>query len=186
MNRYEMVNIIDVNWGEGDQSRAEAMIKEEIAKAGGTVEESGGMGRRRLAYEIDGHSEGLYLLTLFSHPGEAVVSLQNALKLNPAVIRTLIVCAPSGTGVEKEEEKPSEPEPEPASASSPAADVEGGEKPSDAGPAPVSPVSPPAGGEEDTEEPAPVDVSGAGGTEEEAESGREAEEEKPKPNEEIK
>ncbi len=102
MNRYEMVNIIDVNWGEGDQSRAEEVIRQEITGAGGTVESIGGMGRRQLAYPIENHQEGLYLLTTFSHPAEGIASLQSRFKLHPAVIRTLIVRAPARVELEPE------------------------------------------------------------------------------------
>ena len=103
MKRYEMVNIIDVNWEEGDQSRAEEMIREEVSRAGGKVENIGGMGRRQLAYPIDDHLEGIYLLTHFSGPAEGIAPLQNRLKLNPAVIRTLIVRAPTAVEIEIEE-----------------------------------------------------------------------------------
>ena len=108
-----MVNIIDVNWEEGDQSRAEAMISEEISRVGGEIESIGGMGRRQLAYPIEDHLEGIYLLTLFSGPPEGITLLQNRLKLNPAVIRTLIVRAAAPVKIEIDE-----PVPETADASS--------------------------------------------------------------------
>ncbi len=91
MNRYEMVNIIDVNWGEGDPARAQKMIAEEIAGAGGELDDSGTMGRRRLAYPVNNHTEGLYLVSHFRHSPEGLVPLRDSLKLNTAVLRTLLV-----------------------------------------------------------------------------------------------
>ncbi len=106
MNYYEMINIIDAAWEDGDLSRAEEMISGEIVKAGGEVRDIGSMGRRKLAYVIDGHSEGLYLLSHFTHPPEGLVALRDSLKLHPAVIRTLVVRHKIRPGIElgKEEE----------------------------------------------------------------------------------
>ena len=91
MNRYEMVNIIDANWQDGEPAPAQKMISEEITRSGGTVEDIGSMGRRKLAYPINRKTEGLYLVSHFSHSPQGLVPLRDSLKLNPAVIRTLLV-----------------------------------------------------------------------------------------------
>ncbi len=111
MNRYEMVNIIDVNWGEGETAPAQKMISEEIARAGGTVEDIGSMGRRRLAYPIDRKKDGIYIVSHFLHSPEGVVPLRDSLKLNPAVIRTLLVRYRGQPGAIPREEVPKKEEP---------------------------------------------------------------------------
>lgn len=111
MNRYEMVNIIDVNWGEGETAPAQKMISEEIARAGGTVEDIGSMGRRRLAYPIDRKKDGIYIVSHFLHSPEGVVPLRDSLKLNPAVIRTLLVRYRGQPGAIPREEVPEKEEP---------------------------------------------------------------------------
>lgn len=110
MNRYEMVNIIDVNWENGDPDPARKMISEEIAKAGGTLEDIGSMGRRKLAYPINRQSEGLYLVSRFLHSPEGLVPLRDNLKLNSAVIRTLLVRYRGQPGIVPIGEKPAETE----------------------------------------------------------------------------
>lgn len=112
MNRYEMVNIIDVNWKEGDQAAAEELVREEIGRGGGEVEDVGGMGRRRLAYEINDHGEGLYLISHFLYPPDEIASLQQRFKLNPAVLRTLVVRKNTRTETSPVEFTPKEPESE--------------------------------------------------------------------------
>jgi len=111
LNRYEMVNIIDVNWGEGETAPAQKMISEEIARAGGTVEDIGSMGRRRLAYPIDRKKDGIYIVSHFLHSPEGVVPLRDSLKLNPAVIRTLLVRYRGQPGAIPREEVPKKEEP---------------------------------------------------------------------------
>lgn len=92
MNTYEMVNIIDVTSEIDDKlSQAEEMIKQEIIKAGGKIIDIGSMGEMKLAYPINDHTEGLYLLSHFTLPPESVVNLRDSLKLNNSVIRSLIV-----------------------------------------------------------------------------------------------
>ena len=106
-----MVNIIDVNWGEGETAPAQKMISEEIARAGGTVEDIGSMGRRRLAYPIDRKKDGIYIVSHFLHSPEGVVPLRDSLKLNPAVIRTLLVRYRGQPGAIPREEVPEKEEP---------------------------------------------------------------------------
>ena len=86
-----MVNIVNAQWSDGDVSRAQEMISGEIAKAGGEVLNIGSMGRRKLAYPINGQGEGLYVVSHFNHPTEGLIPLRDSLKLNTPVIRTLIV-----------------------------------------------------------------------------------------------
>ena len=106
MNRYEMVNIIDVNWENGELAPAQKMISEEIVKTGGTVENIGSMGRRKLAYPIGRRTEGLYLVSHLTLAPEGLVPLRDSLKLNPAVIRTLLIRYGGQPGFVLREETP--------------------------------------------------------------------------------
>ncbi|MDP8235675.1 MAG: 30S ribosomal protein S6 [Candidatus Erginobacter occultus] len=104
MNRYEMINIIDVNWEEGETAPAQKLISEEVARTGATLEDIGSMGRRKLAYPIEKHTEGLYLLSHFLQSPEGLIPLRDNLKLNPAVIRTLVLRYRGQPGIALEEE----------------------------------------------------------------------------------
>ncbi len=108
MSQYEMINIIDVNWEEGETAPAQKMISEEIVNTGGSLSDIGSMGRRKLAYPIDKKNEGLYLLSHFSHSPEGLVLLRDNLKLNPAIIRTLMLRYRGQPEIALEEE-PAEP-----------------------------------------------------------------------------
>ena len=92
MNTYEIVSIMNVAREEGDElSQAEETISREIVQAGGEVMDIGSMGQRKLAYPIEDYTEGLYILAHFMLPPEAVVTLRDSLKLNNAIIWSLIV-----------------------------------------------------------------------------------------------
>jgi small subunit ribosomal protein S6 len=91
LNHYEMLCILDAKLAEDEMRKAEEVVKMEIDKVKGRIENIESMGRRRLAYPIGIHNEGLYLLTRFSGPPASISALNSNLKLNSVFIRALIV-----------------------------------------------------------------------------------------------
>jgi small subunit ribosomal protein S6 len=57
----------------------------------GTVLETQHRGKRRLAYEIDRHREGIYIQMNYTGPGSAIAPLERAMRLSDEVIRYLTV-----------------------------------------------------------------------------------------------
>lgn len=62
-----------------------------ITTAGGTVEKGVVMGRRRLAYPIDRHAEGVYVLFWFQGDNAVLSTLNRQLRLNEEVVRHTVV-----------------------------------------------------------------------------------------------
>lgn len=62
-------------------------FKEVVEKNGGTVESAGKWEKRRLAYEINGHKEGNYVLMKFEAPGPVPNELNRLMRINDSVIR---------------------------------------------------------------------------------------------------
>jgi len=110
LNTYEMVSIIDVTREEeeGEQSKSEEIISQEIAKAGGEIMDIGSMGQRKLAYSIEDHTDGLYILSHFMIDPGTIVALRDSIKLNKAVIRNLIVRYKKPANIELETIEPEE------------------------------------------------------------------------------
>ncbi len=156
MNHYEMVSVIDVKWAEGNTAKAEELVKAELLKTGGKLEGMKDLGSRKLAYPIQGHKEGLYLLTYFAHPPEGIGALRNNIKLSQPIIRCLIVRAkarpPIGLDEEGAEGRPEskpgveprpEPKPEPEAEPRPEAETEVEPRPKpEPGPEPSLPPPP--------------------------------------------
>ena len=67
--------------------QAEALIK----KLGGSVDQSRGMGRRRLAFRISRQTEGYYHLIEFTLPADQIEELKRQLRLNESVVRFLVL-----------------------------------------------------------------------------------------------
>src|SRR3978361_871817 len=64
-----------------------------IRADGGTVDNVDIWGRRRLAYEIDKHTEGIYAVVNLTATSEATKELDRQLGLSEAVLRTKVLRA---------------------------------------------------------------------------------------------
>ncbi len=128
MNHYEMVSVIDVKWAEGNTAKAEELVKAELLKTGGELEGMKDLGSRKLAYPIQNHKEGLYLLTYFTHPPEGIGNLRNNIKLSQPIIRCLIVRTKASPPIELDE-KEAEPRPEAELGAEPRPEAEPGAEP---------------------------------------------------------
>ena len=59
---------------------------------GAEILETQHRGKRRLAYEIKKHREGVYVQMNYRAPGTAVATLERAMRLGDEVIRYLTIC----------------------------------------------------------------------------------------------
>lgn len=79
----------------------EEAVDEEIARYQGILQEQGASiletqhrGKRRLAYEIQGHREGIYIQMNFQSPGHVIALMERAMRLSERVIRYLTLKQP--------------------------------------------------------------------------------------------
>jgi len=91
MRRYEMMIILDPALEERTVQPSLDQFLTVVTTAGGTVDKVDIWGRRRLAYEIDKKTEGIYtIIDLVAEP-DTVKELDRQLNLNEAVMRTKIM-----------------------------------------------------------------------------------------------
>jgi small subunit ribosomal protein S6 len=91
MRRYEMMIILDPSLEERTVQPSLDQFLKVVTTAGGSVDKVDVWGRRRLAYEIDKKSEGIYtVIDLVAEP-DTVKELDRQLNLNEAVLRTKIL-----------------------------------------------------------------------------------------------
>jgi small subunit ribosomal protein S6 len=88
---YEGMFIIRADLDKDLKKKTEDFISGAITKEGGTVKDFTQWGKNRLAYKIKRRTEGLYILTHFSLPGERLTKVQKAYNLNENILKTLIV-----------------------------------------------------------------------------------------------
>jgi small subunit ribosomal protein S6 len=91
MRQYEMMIILDPSLEERTVQPSLDQFLTVVTSAGGTVDKVDVWGRRRLAYEIQKKSEGIYTVVELKAEPETVKELDRQLNLNEAVLRTKIL-----------------------------------------------------------------------------------------------
>lgn len=91
MNNYELVYIIQPNLDDDGVKAVDDRIGQAINGEDGTITNTAHWGKRRLAYPINGHFEGHYILHHLSMPPAALQNVERQLRLSEDVIRFLVV-----------------------------------------------------------------------------------------------
>jgi small subunit ribosomal protein S6 len=92
--RYELVYVVQPDATEQQVTDLATQVESIAQRMGGTVEKpeiAGLTGRRRLAYEIGHHKEGLYVLNVITGSGDLVKEIDRRLKVTDGLLRHLIV-----------------------------------------------------------------------------------------------
>ena len=95
-HQYELMVILDPEIDERTVAPSLDKFLNVIRNDGGTVDNIDIWGRRRLAYEINKKSEGIYAVVNFTANSDATVELDRQLKLSEAVMRTKVLRAEQG------------------------------------------------------------------------------------------
>lgn len=91
MNHYEAVVIIAGSVGEEDLPKIQEEIKGEFDKIKAVMRAKNSLGRRKLAYPIKKQHNGTYFVYNFDAEAETLESFEKAMRLNPQVLRHLVV-----------------------------------------------------------------------------------------------
>jgi small subunit ribosomal protein S6 len=91
LQQYELVTILSPQLGEEELPAAVGRINDFITSRGGEVVEVDQWGRRRLAYPIERHTEGNYVVTQLRLDAPRVAELDANLRISEDVIRHLLV-----------------------------------------------------------------------------------------------
>jgi small subunit ribosomal protein S6 len=91
MRRYELMVILDPDLEERTVQPSLDQLLGVVRQGGGSVEKIDVWGRRRLAYEINKKTEGIYAVVDVTAEPDDVAELDRQLRLNEAVLRTKVV-----------------------------------------------------------------------------------------------
>ena len=89
--QYELVYILPPDTTEQQVTELHEQLDAVVLRMHGTVEKTENWGRRRLAYEIGHHKEGVYVLEVINGSGELMKELDRRLRVMEQVIRHLVV-----------------------------------------------------------------------------------------------
>jgi len=91
MRVYEATYILKPDMEEDQVEKAKQKFSDYVTRNGGKVVNIDNWGKRKLAYEIDGHNEGIYILMKFNANPESVESLQRDLRISDDVIKSIVL-----------------------------------------------------------------------------------------------
>ncbi len=91
MRNYELMVILDPDLEERTVQPSLETCLNLVTQDGGSVESVDVWGRRRLAYEVDKKTEGIYAVVSLSAEPETVKELDRQLGLNESVMRTKVL-----------------------------------------------------------------------------------------------
>ena len=92
-HKYELMVILHPELDERQVAPNLDKFLKVITNAGGSIDNVDVWGKRRLAYEIQKKTEGIYAVVNFTATSEATVELDRQLKLSEAVLRTKVLRA---------------------------------------------------------------------------------------------
>ncbi|MEO0824772.1 MAG: 30S ribosomal protein S6 [Cyanobacteria bacterium J06635_15] len=88
---YETMYILRPDLGDEAVDQVIGKYQSLLTEQGSEILETQHRGKRRLAYEIDRHREGIYIQMNYNAPGNAIAPLERAMRLSEEVIRYLTV-----------------------------------------------------------------------------------------------
>ena len=91
MKAYELLFFVAPTISDEDRVAVMRRIETTIAEGAGKVDNVDEWGKRKLAYEINGLTDGDYTLVNFHADPQNVAELDRVLRINDAVVRHMIV-----------------------------------------------------------------------------------------------
>ena len=89
--QYELVYVLTPESSDEQVTEMHTQIEQIVQRFTGTIDKTENWGRRKLAYEIGHHREGIYVVETITGSGELMKEIDRRLRVLDAVIRHLIV-----------------------------------------------------------------------------------------------
>ena len=91
MKNYELLTVFKPSLDAEELDKAVEKVTEEIKSYQGSVESVDKMGRKKLAYDVQGYRDGYFTNLIISVPAESIVEFKRNLKLNENVLRFMFM-----------------------------------------------------------------------------------------------
>ncbi len=91
VRQYELIYIVPPDSTEETLNDVQQQLQVVVERFGGNIEKTEPWGRRRLAYEIAGQREGVYVYHLLNGPATMMTELDRRLRVLDAVVRHMAV-----------------------------------------------------------------------------------------------
>ncbi len=91
MKNYELLTIFKPSLDSDELDKAVDKISADVKAAKGDVSSVDKMGRKKLAYDLQGYRDGYFTNMIVSLPADAIVDFKRNLKLNDNILRFMFM-----------------------------------------------------------------------------------------------
>ena len=91
VRQYELIYIVPPETTDEALAELQTQVEAITQRFGATIEKTENWGRRKLAYEIGKHRDGVYVLHVINGPAALVTELDRRLRVFDLVVRHLVV-----------------------------------------------------------------------------------------------
>ena len=105
MNHYETTVVLKPDVGGDTIEAALDRVRDVVSNQGGKLLEIDHWGKKRLAYEIQKHTRGIYVHTQFLGKGPMVAEIERNLRINNNILRFLTIKTKAGVNPDEAEVK---------------------------------------------------------------------------------
>ena len=91
MKNYELLTVFKPSLDSEELDKVVEKVTEEIKSYKGSVESIDKMGRKKLAYDVQGYRDGYFTNFVISLPASSIVEFKRNLKLNDNVLRFMFM-----------------------------------------------------------------------------------------------
>ena len=91
MKNYELLTIFKPSLDSEELDKAVDKISSDIKNAKGEVSSVDKIGRKKLAYDLQGYRDGFFTTMIVSLPADAIVEFKRNLKLNDNILRFMFM-----------------------------------------------------------------------------------------------
>ena len=91
MRTYEVMFIVRPDIADEDLDKLVSTLESNATGAGATLKNTERMGKRRLAYEVRGFDDGMYILMTVDADGKAIHEVERRLRVSEPVIKFITV-----------------------------------------------------------------------------------------------
>ena len=91
MKNYELLAIFKPSLDSEELDKVVDKISEEIKSYKGSISSIDKMGRKKLAYDVQGYRDGYFTNMILTIPAESIVEFERNLKLNDNVLRFMFM-----------------------------------------------------------------------------------------------
>ena len=99
MKNYELLTIFKPSLDSDELDKAVDKISSDVKAAKGEVSSVDKMGRKKLAYDLQGYRDGFFTTMIVSLPADVIVEFKRNLKLNDNILRFMFMEVSKKAGV---------------------------------------------------------------------------------------